>query len=80
MISVRINIKLAGSSMFDQNDEIRIFYITNSLVKSLKFSKKSREIKWNGCDDHGRKLPAGIYFCELTARGFTKVKKVVLLK
>jgi hypothetical protein len=37
-------------------------------------------IHWNGCDDVGRRVPAGVYFVQFEAAGYKKVEKAVLLK
>ncbi len=37
-------------------------------------------IVWNGIDDAGRKLPSGIYFYKLEARGFSQTKKLIILR
>jgi hypothetical protein len=35
-------------------------------------------LTWNGRDEQGRMLPAGIYFCRLTAGDYRATRKVVL--
>ncbi len=35
---------------------------------------------WDGRDDRGMELPAGIYFCRLTAGSFTSVQRTLLLR
>jgi glutamine cyclotransferase len=36
-------------------------------------------ISWDGSDDEGRRLPPGVFFCVLRARGQTTTKKITLL-
>ncbi len=35
---------------------------------------------WDGCDDAGRRLPAGVYFVRLESGDFKQVEKAVLLR
>jgi hypothetical protein len=37
-------------------------------------------VQWNGKDAKGNSLASGIYFCQLTAGGFRKSRKMLLLK
>ena len=39
-----------------------------------------KSIKWNGTNDHGQLVSAGMYFYHLQAGKFSKVRKMVLLK
>jgi hypothetical protein len=45
----------------------------------------SHQMEWNGTDDAGRRVPAGIYFCRLQARtgsglGITKTRTMIVRK
>uniref|UniRef100_A0A7C4XM48 T9SS type A sorting domain-containing protein n=1 Tax=candidate division WOR-3 bacterium TaxID=2052148 RepID=A0A7C4XM48_UNCW3 len=40
----------------------------------------SNQIIWDGTDDFGRRLPAGIYFVRLESNEFKRIEKVVLLR
>lgn len=37
-------------------------------------------VVWDGTDRSGRVLPSGVYFCRMSAPGFSAVRKMVLLK
>ena len=37
-------------------------------------------IIWDGCDDNGKRVAPGIYFCQIKVDGFTKTKKMVILR
>jgi flagellar hook assembly protein FlgD len=36
--------------------------------------------RWNGTDDHGRRVGSGVYFYEIQSSGFRASKKLILLK
>ncbi len=36
-------------------------------------------VRWNGCDDQGRKASAGVYYYRLLSDGRAASRKVVLL-
>ncbi|MCK4249856.1 T9SS type A sorting domain-containing protein, partial [candidate division WOR-3 bacterium] len=72
---------------------LKIYNVTGRLVRSFdpeglrtegQFDyptiKQSDHIPWNGTDDSGRKLPAGIYFVQFENRNFSMVAKVIKLK
>ncbi|MFC1477556.1 S8 family serine peptidase [candidate division KSB1 bacterium] len=40
----------------------------------------SYAFRWTGMNDNGRPMPSGIYFYRLTLPGYTKTRKMVLLK
>ncbi|KPK63902.1 hypothetical protein AMJ83_05510 [candidate division WOR_3 bacterium SM23_42] len=37
-------------------------------------------VNWDGCDDLGRRLPAGVYFVRFDTEDYQKIEKAVLLK
>jgi len=37
-------------------------------------------VVWNGCDDNGRAVSSGVYFCCMTSSGYSGVKKMVVVK
>ncbi len=41
---------------------------------------QASRIVWDGYDDSGRRLPAGVYFIRLDAGDYKKIEKVVLLR
>lgn len=49
------------------------------LFSSVQYSG-THSIQWNGTDQQGNLVPAGIYFYQLRAGDFTQTKKMVLMK
>jgi len=51
------------------------------LVKTLAFKRGQGRLFWNGKNRRGEKIPAGIYFGQLTVQGKTlKTHKLFVLK
>jgi len=50
-----------------------------TLVKGVR-SAGVHKVVWNGCDDDGRSVGSGVYFCRLQSEGFVSVKKMVMVK
>jgi hypothetical protein len=64
------------------SSKLKIYDATGRLVKSFTLSPMphAQGIMWNGTDDAGCRLPAGIYFVQLEAGDLIKTEKVILLK
>ncbi len=67
------------------NTKLQIYDATGRLVKSFNYqtiqpSDHPTTIVWNGTDDVGRKLPAGVYFVRLESEGIKQVEKVVKIE
>ncbi|MEO0127557.1 MAG: T9SS type A sorting domain-containing protein [candidate division WOR-3 bacterium] len=63
---------------------ITIYDATGRLIKTFSalhynLSNSVHSVVWDGTDDFGRRLPAGVYFVRLDIGDFRKVEKVVLL-
>ena len=62
---------------------LMIYDSSGRLVKEL-FSgvaeKGTHHVTWEGIDGLGRPLPSGVYFCAMDARGFHRVKKLMILR
>ncbi len=43
-------------------------------------AQRSTLLSWDGTDDSGEKVSSGVYFCQLKARGYEAVKKLLLIK
>lgn len=61
---------------------LQIFDITGRLVRQFNHitAQPFSQVIWNGCDDSGRRVPAGVYFVSFKTDGYRKVEKAVLLK
>jgi hypothetical protein len=63
--------------------ELSIYNIKGQLVKTLvdsPLSKGNHQTSWDGTDDHGHKVAAGIYPFKISNGKFTTSKKMILLK
>jgi hypothetical protein len=65
--------------------DMKIYNITGRLVKSFTTVSDKRtavnEIHWDGIDDSGKKLPAGVYLLRLeTLKGTTETKELIILR
>lgn len=64
--------------------ELKIYDVTGRLIR--RFSEPSAggrqlsAINWDGMDQDGRKVPAGVYFIHLAASGRELSRKIILLK
>ena len=65
---------MAKILIVDDEDHIRFLY-SEELTEA-----GSREITWNGEDDSGRAVAAGVYVCRLKAGGLVETGRMVLLK
>ena len=67
----------------DAHVVIKIYDIRGQVVRTLvnEVVKAGwHKVAWNGTNDRGSRLPAGIYFYEMEAEGFKAVQKLVLIK
>jgi hypothetical protein len=61
--------------------QLRIFDVLGRLVRATAGRSESagpHEFLWDGTDEHGSKLPAGVYFFELRVNGVSQTHKGVL--
>ncbi|MEW6685215.1 MAG: C25 family cysteine peptidase [Candidatus Edwardsbacteria bacterium] len=62
---------------------LKIYNVAGQLVKTLVnefMSSGVYRVSWDGKDEAGRKVSAGVYFYRLTAGDFADTKKMILIK
>jgi hypothetical protein len=63
---------------------LSVFDVAGRLVRTLVDERQSPSsdlsVDWDGRDSNGQAVASGVYFYRLTAPGFTKTRKMVLLK
>jgi len=62
---------------------LKIYNVLGQEVKTLvnrEFQTGNHSIVWNGKDNYGNSVSAGIYFYKIDAGEFTAVKKMILMK
>jgi len=62
---------------------MRIYNILGQEVKTLCRDNQTagyKKLVWDGCDNRGRRLGSGIYFCRIQAGEYQHSEKVILLK
>jgi hypothetical protein len=57
-----------------------ILDVRGRLVREFRIESQQRVLSWNGHDQRGERLPAGIYFLRLAGAGNEATRKVTLLK
>jgi hypothetical protein len=64
--------------------QIRVYNVAGQLVTTLVDGEASpgveHVVEWDGHNDAGQRVASGVYFYRMTAPGFVKTKKMVLLK
>ncbi|GAG92180.1 unnamed protein product, partial [marine sediment metagenome] len=68
-----------------QNNRVnlRVYDVSGRLVRTLKDEYTTPgyyTVMWNGKDDVGRKIPAGIYFVRFDVDNYTEIYKAILLR
>lgn len=63
---------------------LRIYDVSGHLVRTLLNggleSQGLREVVWNGQNEAGRVVAAGVYFCKLDVGGYSEVQRMTLVK
>ena len=76
-------ISFNSTSNFHKLTQIRIYNIKGQLVRELKIQNlklKMNEVVWDGKDERGKKISAGVYFVKIECGRELGVRKVVLIK
>jgi hypothetical protein len=62
---------------------LSIYNISSQLVKTLAREVETPGLharRWDGRDEQGRKVAAGVYFYRLQTQGYTETKKMILVR
>jgi hypothetical protein len=83
----RVTFYISRSSLENietRSEELRIYDVNGRLIKSFPISFTSRHetasVEWNGIDETGNILPAGIYFYRLTSGDTKTVRTLVIIR
>ena len=67
-----------------QDISLKIYDVSGRIIKSFNLISGvlplASAVIWDGTDDSGCRVPAGVYFVRFTAGGLTKTQKIILLK
>ncbi len=77
--SVKIAYQVAGATMVG----LQVYDAAGRLVRNLVDGvchPGYYNVVWNGCDNVGRRVPAGVYFVRFETDNCTKVNKTILLR
>lgn len=67
----------------EEKAALKIYDVSGRLIKRFninRFEPPVYEFIWHGVDENGRQLPAGVYFCELTAGERQEIEKIILAR
>lgn len=83
--SVVISFIVGGISGSKETEhlELSIYDVSGRMVRELTSEDRVvglHDVTWNGCDDHGRRMPVGVYFVRLSSNKFHASKQIVLIK
>ncbi len=77
LTTVRFNLATAGSA------SLVVFDVQGRRIRTLvqgDLAAGAHSVRWNGLDDHGRRVTSGTYFAKLVAGPDARVIKMTLLK
>ena len=63
--------------------EVRIYDVSGRLVRTLAdgtYEAGTHFLPWDGTNEGGRSVGSGVYFCRMNAAGFSKTRKLVLIR
>jgi hypothetical protein len=64
--------------------DLKIYDVTGRIVKNFghvsNYQSPCNHLVWNGADDYGFRLSAGVYFVKLRSDNFNAVEKIILLQ
>lgn len=74
-LPIRLDIDLAGA----EDAVLSVHDLRGRSVWSRRVSRAPTQVVWDGRDDRGRRVAAGIYIVRLEAEGWTRTRKVTWL-
>ncbi|MEO0191078.1 MAG: T9SS type A sorting domain-containing protein, partial [candidate division WOR-3 bacterium] len=81
---IDIRYRIQDTGLKNQGVNLAIYDVTGRVVRTFNLASGIQEqvssVVWDGCDDMGRRLPAGVYFVRLEAGDFKQVEKAILLR
>ncbi len=71
-----------GSTIPMNRASLKIYSAEGRLVRTLDIprNRTAAVLNWDGCDQNGVRLGAGIYFCELNVNGSSQTKKIIRVR
>lgn len=73
-------IQCAFGAVQSKAPTLAVYDASGRLVRTLAVSSDAGAVTWNGCDEQGAKLPAGVYFVRATAGTAHIEQKVILTR
>jgi hypothetical protein len=76
--TIRYDVPYDGSQV-----SIKIYDVAGNAVRTMVDAVQTageKKIVWHGLDDRGNQVATGVYFCRMTALGFNRTLKMVLLR
>ena len=82
----KVNIRLQiANEGYDEYNSLRIYNVAGRLVKDFNLSTTDGShlisiLSWDGTDQSGKRVAAGIYFMQLKIGGYENIRKAILLR
>ncbi len=74
-VTIELNNEFAHGNL-----RLKVYDLTGKLLATHSIIANSTSVVWNGADDHGRKVPGGIYVIRITNGKDIVTEKVILLQ
>jgi hypothetical protein len=75
----RTSLRITLSSVLSGDAELAVYDVQGRLVRELEIGAGATRRSWDGRDDQGQRVPAGLYFVKLvTAQGIRTAKATLL--
>jgi hypothetical protein len=84
--SNRINIgyTIQGSRYRIEEFSLKVYDVSGRLIKTFSlptaYSPLPTVVSWDGTDQAGQKLPAGVYFCQFWCNNEKEIKKLIMVR